>query len=450
MRKILIFTINFLLSLNILLCNDFEQIQTPYRYVHKIKFLQDNLMVVSGDSAFFDLTTFNPFVQYVGGGFYLSTDMGNNFNGPYMDGITLLDIEQSKLGSERYFALGARFGRTGIFESTDKGKTWSFMPKFEEASIMHKLTTIAEGGTESIFIANLNSSEGLIISQTNFESIYKPKSIQSQLYDIKYSQKLKQFFLASDNNEHGHVIRFDGQSVHKDSIGLKGLRVLSVLPSSFNPAFVYAGVDSVTFSKVAIGKGIYISIDTGKTWKYLTGEGMRVFDIQEHPTDSKYIAAAMGTGGVGISSNFGQYFEIYRNGLPKDAEVRSVAIPDVPIDAAGIVVYPVSLEHGVYKSRPLTSSVIESQNQSDLEIEFTTPNPARSFIHIQYHSNKIQPIEISIVDCLGQVVFSEKLGYCQLGHNNISINDLNLASGFYFLILKSNTNFAQTKFIVSQ
>jgi len=51
---------------------------------------------------------------------------------------------------------------------------------------------------------------------------------------------------------------------------------------------------------------------------------------------------------------------------------------------------------------------------------------------------------------LGQVVFSEKLGYCQLGHNNISINDLNLASGFYFLILKSNTNFAQTKFIVSQ
>jgi hypothetical protein len=139
-----------------------------------------------------------------------------------------------------------------------------------------------------------------------------------------------------------------------------------------------------------------------------------------------------------------------RNGLPKDAEVRSVAIPDVPIDAAGIVVYPVTLEHGVYKSRPLTSSVIESQNQSDLEIEFTTPNPARSFIHIQYHSNKIQPIEISIVDCLGQVVFSEKLGYCQLGHNNISINDLNLASGFYFLILKSNTNFAQTKFIVSQ
>lgn len=449
MRNLILYTILIFGSLNILLSGDFEQIQTPYRYVHKIKFMQDNLMLVSGDSAFFDLTVFNPFIHYVGGGFYLSTDMGGKFEGPYLDGITLLDIEQSKIKSDRIFALGAKFTRTGLYESTDKGKTWSFFPKFEEATIMHKLIPIANGETETIYIANLNSSDGLITWQTNTESSQISEFIKSQVYDLKYSQKLKQFFIASDNSVYGRVIRFDGKSVVRDSSGLIGLRVLSILPSSHNPAFVYAGVDSVTIAKVAIGKGIYMSIDTGKTWKYLTGDGMRVFDIQEHPTDSKYIAAAMGTGGVGISSNFGQYFEIYRGGLPKDAEVRSVAIPNIPIDAVGMVVYPVTLEHGAYKSRPLTSSVTSNQKQSDMQIEFISPNPATSYVQIQYYNNKIEPMEIMVVDYLGQVVFSESLGDCRLGHNSVAITDLNLASGIYFLVLKSNSNFTQTSLIIS-
>lgn len=450
MRKVIFFKITFLLCLNILLSNDFVQVQTPYQYVHKLKFLKDNLMVISGDSAYIDLTKFNPFIQYVGGGFYISTNLGEKFLGPYLDGTTVLDIEQSKLNDDRFFALGAKFGRTGIYESTDKGKTWSFMPKFEESSIMHKLITLSQDKSETIFIANLNSSDGLIISQNNFENTLKPQFIQSQIYDIKYSEKLKQFFLASDHNEHGHVIRFDGKSVYKDVTGLKGLRVLSVQPSSFNPAFVYAGVDSLTFAKVAVGKGIYMSIDTGKTWKYLTGDGMQVFDIQEHPSEINYIAAAMGVGGVGISSNFGQYFEIYRNGLPKDAEVRSVAIPNIQIDVVGIIVYPVTLEHGVYKSRPLTSSISENRNQSDFRIEMISPNPAQSFVQVQYFTEKAEPIQIVIIDYLGRVVFSDNLGFSHIGHNSFTINDLNLSTGHYYLILKSNSKLVHNPLIIAQ
>lgn len=429
---------------------DFEQIQTPFRYVHKVKFLENNLMIVSGDSAYVDLTTFNPFIQYVGGGFYKSTDMGVKYQGPYMDGNTLLDISVSKLKSDRLFAIGAKFGRTGIYESNDKGNTWSFMPKYEETSIMHKIITVSDGGSESVFIANLNASDGLIISQTNFENVFKPNTIQSQVFDIKYSVQLKRFFLASDHNEHGRVIQYSGLGTIKDISGLEKLRVLSVQPSTINPAYIYAGADSITFAKVAVGKGIYMSIDTGKTWKYLTGGGMRVFDIQEHPSETNYIAAAMGSGGVGISSNYGQYFEVYRGGLPKDAEVRSVAIPNIQIDALGIIVYPVTLEHGVFKSRPLTSSIQNSSYSKDFRIELISPNPASSYVNIQYYISESSEVELLIINNIGQILHSSVLGYARDGFNSLSINDLILPNGAYQLILKTNKQVVSQNLIISK
>lgn len=450
--RLLLLTFFFLFFLfKICVSNDFEQIQTPYKYVHKVKFLEDNLMIISGDSAYIDLTTFNPFIQYIGGGFYKSSNMGEKFEGPFMDGITLLDITQSKFKSDRFFAIGAKFGRTGIYESNDKGNSWSFMPKHEETSIMHKIITVSNGGTESVFIANINASDGLIISQSNFENVFKPNSIKSQVFDIKYSKQLNQFFLASDHDEHGKVIQYSGNGTIKDVTGLEKLRVLSVQPSSVNPAFIYAGVDSITFAKVAVGKGIYMSIDTGKTWKYISGNGMRVFDIQEHPSEPNYMAAAMGSGGVGISSNYGQYFEVYRGGLPKDAEVRSIAIPNIQIDAVGIIVYPVTLEHGVYKSRPLTSSIHNlTSNNTNFHFELISPNPTSNNVNIEYFISQQSEVELLVINNLGQVVLKSNLGLARDGHNSLSIEELNFPNGTYQLILKSNNQAISNKLIISR
>lgn len=451
MRIFITIIVSTILFTKFLLCNDFVQVPTPYKYIHKVKFLDDNLMIVSGDSAYFDLTQFNPFIQYMGGGFYKSSDMGTKFDGPYMEGITLLDLARSNLKKDRFFALGAKFGRTGIFESNDEGKTWSALPKYEETSIMHKLYVVNEGNSELLAIANLNTSEGLIITQTNFENIFKPKTIQSQIFDFKYSKSLNRFFLASDHNEHGKVIQYSALKTSREISGLEKLRVLSVQPSSRNPAYIYVGVDSLTFDKVAVGKGIYMSIDTGKTWKYLTGNGMRVFDIQEHPKDASYIAAAMGTGGVGISSNFGQYFEIYRGGLPKDAEVRSVAIPNIQIDAVGMIVYPVTFQHGIYKSRPLTSSVTKIANtDSEFRLENISPNPASSHINVDYYISTFDNVQLQIINNLGQVVFSSDLGMSKEGYNSLSITDLNLSNGIYYLRLISKNSAISKTIIVSK
>lgn len=446
--KVLILWILLTNAIN-LFSNDFEQVATPYKYIHKVKFLEDNLMVISGDSAFIDLTTFNPFIHYLGAGYYISSDMGQKYTGPFLEGTTVLDIVRSRLKNDRFYAVASKFGRTGIYESNDNGKTWSFMPKHEETSIMHKILLLNEGNTEILNIANLNSSEGLIIMPSNFQNPIKPNTIKSQVYDIKYNPKLKTIFLSSDHDEYGKVIRFSAQKTEKEIKGLENLRVLSIQPSTHNPAFVYAGVDSLTFNKVAIGKGIFMSIDTGKTWKYLTGNGMRVFDIQEHPLEPSYMAAAMGTGGVGISSNFGQYFEIYRGGLPKDAEVRSVAFPSIQIDAVGAVVFAATLMHGLYKSRPLISTArTDATTENQLTINKVVQSPISNEINIEYYNQNAENVELMILNSLGKKVFVSDLGVSRQGINQISIYDVNFSDGVYFVILKTQSSAASHKFII--
>ena len=158
----------------------------------------------------------------------------------------------------------------------------------------------------------------------------------------------------------------------------------------------------------------------------------------------------MGSGGVGISSNFGQYFEIYRGGLPKDAEVRSVAIPNIQIDALGIIVYPVTLEHGVYKSRPLTSSIQNSSYNKDFRIELISPNPASSYVNIQYYISESSEVELLIINNLGQIIHSSGLGYARDGFNSVSINDLILPNGEYQLLLKTNKQVVGQNLIINK
>jgi hypothetical protein len=241
-------------------------------------------------------------------------------------------------------------------------------------------------------------------------------------------------------------MRLVKDSVYRDISGLEDLRVLSMQPSSVNPAYLYAGVDSVNFQKVAIGKGIYMSIDTGKTWTYLTGEGNRVFDIKEHPTNPNYMAAALGNGGVGISANYGQYFEVYKSGLPQNADVRQVAIANIPTDENGMIVYAVTLENGLFKSNRLISSV-ENNHTSALKINSIYPNPISSNFTVTIENDDNSPLNIKIINQMGIVEFETDILSTQIGENVISFPKLNLESGVYFLTVQSKSNIINQKLL---
>lgn len=446
MKKTISIFLLVLLSVQILQAENFTQVSVPFKYVHRVKLLSNNQLFISGDSSFFDLTVDKPFLPYFGSGFYLSDDNFTTFDGPYLEGFIVLDLEFATKKSAQVFAIASKLGRTGIYESNNSGKEWGMFPKIEETSIMHKILLVPDEINDNFIIASLNTSEGLMLSTDYFESVDKPESFQSQVFDIKFNKTLNELYFSSDNNISGKAIRLVNDSVHRDISGLENLRVLSLQPSTAHPAFIYAGVDSVNFQKVAIGKGIYMSIDTGKTWTYLTGEGNRVFDIKEHPTNPNYMAAAMGNGGVGISSNFGQYFEIYKSGLPEGTDVRQVAIPNIPTDENGMIVYAVTLEDGLYKSDRLISSV-ENNLSSVLKIKSIYPNPISSNFSITIENDDNSPLQIKIFNQMGMVEFETEFLSTQIGENVISFPKLNLNSGVYFLTIQSKSNIVNQKLL---
>ncbi len=430
----------------ILVATDFTNVSVPFKYVHRVKLLSNNQLFISGDSSYIDLTVDKPFLPYFGSGFYLSDDDFQTFDGPFLEGYTVLDIEFAKNKSNQAYALASKLGRTGVYESMNSGKEWGMFPKIEETSIMHKILLISEGKIDNFIIASLNTSEGLMLSSDYFESVDKPESFQSQVFDIKFNQTSNELYFSSDNNVSGKVMRLVKDSVYRDISGLEDLRVLSMQPSSVNPAYLYAGVDSVNFQKVAIGKGIYMSIDTGKTWTYLTGEGNRVFDIKEHPTNPNYMAAALGNGGVGISANYGQYFEVYKSGLPQNADVRQVAIANIPTDENGMIVYAVTLENGLFKSNRLISSV-ENNHTSALKINSIYPNPISSNFTVTIENDDNSPLNIKIINQMGIVEFETDILSTQIGENVISFPKFNLVSGVYFLTVQSKSNIINQKLL---
>jgi photosystem II stability/assembly factor-like uncharacterized protein len=73
---------------------------------------------------------------------------------------------------------------------------------------------------------------------------------------------------------------------------------------------------------------IYMSTDTGRTWRPVGAAGKRVFDLAQHPTNPKYMVAACDSGSVFFSGSWGYGWEEYSHGLPEDISVRVVAIAD--------------------------------------------------------------------------------------------------------------------------
>ncbi len=75
-----------------------------------------------------------------------------------------------------------------------------------------------------------------------------------------------------------------------------------------------------------------------------------------------------------------------------------------------------------------------------------SPNPVASNLSLNFQNEKTEDAIISIIDALGQVVFSE---YRQLttGDNNLNISVQTLPSGVYFLKLSTNKRLGSQKFV---
>ncbi len=75
-----------------------------------------------------------------------------------------------------------------------------------------------------------------------------------------------------------------------------------------------------------------------------------------------------------------------------------------------------------------------------------SPNPVSNLLTINFQNNKIEKVNVQILNDLGQVVYSEQKNII-VGENNMSLNVQKLPSGMYFLKLSSNERLSSQKFM---
>ena len=354
------------------------------------------LIVVSSDDIPTDFSEQDIKFPYFGvgqNGFRISTDGGNSFSELILSGYSVYNLHQSADNIDHWFASIRKSTRGGVISSSDGGKTWDTnnlkcSGNFQITKIVSKNNN---SGKLELYASAVNTDEGFRYSSNNFDECFTNEDLDIQSLDIAISPLDENLmFIAGDGFHNSGVYRTydNGKTWLKDSAGLENKRVLCVLPSAFNKAWVLCGVDSIDLNKYRYGKGIYLSQDTGKSWEPVGAFGSTVFALAQHPLYPKFIAAACDRDGVYLSGSFGWSWEKFSEGLPKDSSVRHVAIPAVDSTKEGIIVYAGVFGEGLYKSVRIKTDIETTYNlHSNIII---SPNPATDYIEINSSSLREQ------------------------------------------------------------
>lgn len=382
-----------------------------------------------------------------GKGFKITDNKGTSFNDAMLEGHYILDI--MKIDDNTLIASSVSKTRGGIVKSTDGGATWNDA----EVSFNNTyfVTEFAKSNSKILATA-MNTAKGIIVSEDNFDTYNMDEQLSISSRDISVSTFDENLiFVAGDNSYSGGVLRSTdgGDTWEKYSDGISGLRINTVLPSGVDQHIVYCGADSLTEDGVSIGKGIYQSLDTGKTWHSVGASGASIYALDHHPLYPKFMVAAAGTQGAFVSANNGWWWEQYETGFPDEAQVTTVAAPAWDTTGSGAVFLSGTAAHGLFESEPLRTDVNNNiiVNNS-LEVETLYPAPVNDNFTLKWNNPKAAQVNIYIADLQGRRVANLISNYFPAGTNELNWSQAyKLAAGSYMLVLQSSEATAVYKFI---
>ncbi len=394
----------------------------------------------------------NPRFFSFGNGYRKSTDRGETWLETKLDSFTVTDIVHNPTVPSIKYASVVRSARGSVLKSTDGGDTWDVDNLLCESSNFIMTLVSADETGDKYYGAAINTGEGFMKTENAFEDCNFSTKINIQARDIEVSKADPNLmFIAGDNVYTGGVLRsYDGgRTWIKDSSGIEDLRILCVKPSAVTPSLVFCGADTLDNQGNSYGKGIYRSLDTGKTWQLWGAKDASVYDIEEHPSKPKYMAAACGRHGVFASANAGAYWEAFNNGLPEDSSCRHVAIPDWETNELGFLTYASVLGDGLYLSGRLITAIDELSFDKPGKIEIIKkyPNPFTDRINIIWRCDRARTVTITVSDGLGRKIYEHTDNYFK-GDNVFEWSpDMNLASGVYMVTFISELGTTTTKLI---
>ena len=388
------------------------------------------------------------FLPIPGSGYVVSTDRGKTFASNKLYGISCYSLLIDPYNPQKWYVAGRKSNRGGIAISNDGGENWNSIVLRCEATyqIMDLANIPCE--TKMIAAAAVNTSNGFIFTEDDFESCQTNEVFNISSRCIAVSPvDTNLIFMAGDSFHPGVFRSRDrGKTWEKCNTGIEGLRIHSILPLSSWAQYVVCAADTVTAFQGVYGKGIYMSNDTGKTWHLAGAEGRRVFEIKQHPKNPKYVAAACDSSGVWFSAAYGAYFKQASDGLPPNSSIRHIAIPDWETNNDGfIALASVYSDEGIpgkglYVSKRVTTNVDDgaTKDRSGLHFESVYPLPFSNKINFDWFNPYPQNLDISINDMYGRNVFSfskyYRNGICSFNWETAN----NISAGAYIIIVKSN------------
>jgi hypothetical protein len=379
-------------------------------------------------------------------GFRISTDKCKTFGDEILKDYSVYAFYSYPNNKQKMLAAIRQFNEGGIVTSSDGGYTWDLSNIYCLSSSQVINITSHTENLSKLFAAEINSSKGYKYSLDTFKTCETDEQFVIEARDIVTSPfNPNLIFIAGDKSLHQVYRSYDNGKTWLGNVsGLEGKRILCLMPSQWNEAVIIAGVDSLDFNRESHGKGIYMSLDTGKTWKLVGATGKRVFDLAQHPDNPKYMAAACDSGSVFFSGSYGYGWEEHSDGLPDDASVRVVAIADWD-GRNGATVLAGTFGKGLYISKNVITDIDENIPES-LRILLIAPQPFYEKVRIDIVSSFAGLIKISVYDMLGNQIYTNTM------QNNSNVNTFiwhpsYLPNGVYMLHVSNGKDIITTKII---
>lgn len=379
-------------------------------FINSIRFSPDNAKEITVASDPFPLEKLEqdlPFVPFEGVGYKVSHDKGETFGDAVFEGNYVVDMAWDPFDKSRWYMSYILGGLGYVAVSNDNRKTWDTEASGCKGTFFISQICPNPEKENEFFSAALNTSTGAIHTSDGFATCAQNVGPKIHAGDVKFSPANGQIIYMAGKRNYGVYRSLDGgKTWARNESGLENLRVLTVQPSAFYPYLVYCGADSLDAQRKPIGKGIYQSLDSGRTFHRIAGAGHIIHNISAHPSRPELMVAACGTGGVLISCNDGYDWNPVNGGLPEGADIRLVAVSPAPVQDNKMEVYAAAWGDGLYRSEPIRGDnceLVSVEEERDVNAVFSAE--LRDGV-ITVRSSGAEEFDTEVYDISGRLLFS--------------------------------------------